>query len=77
MAINRNTTFNPNDMNFMDRDFGDSDMDNQGKGRVRKAIKLIFFSGFFDIPGSLRPWSATASCSCPQPCQNLKGARYF
>ena len=42
MAINRNTTFNPNDMNFMDRDFGDSDMDNQGKGRVRKAIKLIF-----------------------------------
>ena len=42
MAINRNTTFNPDDMNFMDRDFGDSDMDNQGKGRVRKAIKLIF-----------------------------------
>lgn len=42
MAINRNTTFNPNDMNFMDRDFGNSDMDNQGKGRVRKAIKLIF-----------------------------------
>lgn len=42
MAINRNTTFNPNDMNFMDRDFGNSDMDNQGKGRVRKAIRLIF-----------------------------------
>ena len=42
MAINRNTTFNSDDMNFMDRDFGDSDMDNQGKGRVKKAIKLIF-----------------------------------
>ena len=37
MALNKNSTFRPDDMSFMDADF-----DSQDKSKVSKAVKLIF-----------------------------------